>query len=228
MHNPSDHEINTALLLVGSPKRKKSASFLLGNYLLNEFKMHGIKTRTFMIIDLIRFNDKLSLFFNLLRTHDVLIMSQPLYVDSLPYPVIKAMELIHENQEALQLHGKRLLGIFNNGYPEPHHNDVAAEILKNFTDTVGMHWLGFLALGMGGVITPKNFKLLGRNPQKALRMTAQAIIHGNNVPLKAKKLMEKKLLPKWLYKFFAHRAWKSHAKKYGCYDQLFSTPHETK
>ena len=77
-----------ALLLIGSPKTKNSTSEALGNYLLQSLDKKGCECEKLHIISVLRNN--VQGLFNRVGDADIIILSFPLYVDSLPSPVIRA------------------------------------------------------------------------------------------------------------------------------------------
>ena len=89
-----------ALLLIGSPKGEKSTSASLGNYLTSKLEEFGMISEIGFIHRLVNREEKIQSLFEMIDTADLIILSFPLYVDSLPAPVIKAMELIKPKLKA--------------------------------------------------------------------------------------------------------------------------------
>ena len=112
---------------------------------------------------------------------DLVLLAFPLYVNSLPAPVIHALETI-VMQRASQGENKHLplfAAIANCGFPEPGHNATALAICENFPRLSNFTWAGSLALGAGeGMIhgTPLN-EMDGRviPLKKALDLAAEAL-----------------------------------------------------
>lgn len=88
-----------ALLLIGSPKPYNSTSESLGSYLVNQLDKKGVKTDNFSVYAAIRSDEKLKEMLALIDSSDVIILSFPLYVDSLPAGVIRAFEIILERKK---------------------------------------------------------------------------------------------------------------------------------
>ncbi len=83
----------------------------------------------------------------------IIVLASPLYIDSVPAPVIRAMELIRDHRaHSPAPNEQRLLTIVNSGFPEVRHNFIALEIYKRFAVEAGFTWAGGLALGMGEAI----------------------------------------------------------------------------
>lgn len=103
---------------------------------------------------------------------DVLVVATPLYVDSLPHPVTKALELIAEDRAAHRpSREQRLLCLVNCGFPEARH-------------TGGRSLTGV--------------KRMARNVIRALDLTAAALAAGRTAPEEAVELMARPLVPRQL------------------------------
>ena len=90
-----------AILLVGSPKGKDSSSASLGGYLLKKIEEYEIEVETVHIHSEISTEVKTIKFFEKLQKSDYIILVAPLYVDTLPAKVIKALNLIAENKDKI-------------------------------------------------------------------------------------------------------------------------------
>jgi len=84
----------TALLLVGSPKPGESSSESLGAYLLEGLEKHDVTTQTLHVTKAVRSNEAMEELLAAVSSADLVVLSFPLYVDCLPGPVIRALELI--------------------------------------------------------------------------------------------------------------------------------------
>src|SRR3972149_2310639 len=72
----------------------------------------------------------------------------PLYIDSLPAPVIAALEKIASHRAGKPVQ-QSFAAIANCGFPEANHNDTALAICAQFARQTELTWLGSLALGGG-------------------------------------------------------------------------------
>lgn len=143
-----------ALLIVGSPKTKEpSTSGVLGGYVLDRLKERGWETESLTLrASLNRPEGERALLSSVERAGLVLLVF-PLYVDSLPYLVTKALVVIAAHQRAgREPSAQHLVGIVNSGFPETHQNSVALAICREFAAQSGFTWAGGLALGGGGMI----------------------------------------------------------------------------
>ncbi len=214
-----------ALLLVGSPRGTDSTSESLGSYLLSGIKGRGFETETLFLDTLTRTEKGTTEILEEVEVSDLIVLSYPLYIDTLPAPVIKTLELIEKNQSVLQ--GQSLIALANCGFPESDHISNSFSVCRQFASSTGMNWKGGLALGMGMAIGGDRIEesgFLGRNVRKALDTTIESVARGGDVPEKAKNHMEKPLMPKWLYLFIAGMRWRTQAWKNGSYFDLGDKP----
>lgn len=216
-----------ALLLIGSPKKKNSTSESLGNYLLEGLNKKGYISEKLHIISILK--DDVEGLFAKVNDADIVIVSSPLYVDSLPSPLIKAFELIGQNRKGMSnSKSQRFISIVNNGFPESFHSNTALKICKIFADNAGFQWLGGLAIGCGPAINGMPIKNLGgmtRNIVKSLDITIDTIAKNESIPLEAINLVSKEIIPSWLYTLIANRGWKIQARKFNAHKSLYIKPY---
>ncbi|MFM7886652.1 MAG: hypothetical protein ACKPCM_08180 [Pseudanabaena sp.] len=144
-----------ALLLVGSPKvRSPSTSGVLGGYVLEQLKQRGWEIESLTLRgNLLRVEGQATFLASVERA-DLLILASPLYIDSLPFLVIRALEVIAAHYSSHpQIRTKRLFAISNNGFPETHHNAIALAICQRFAVDTGIVWAGGLAMGAGEALS---------------------------------------------------------------------------
>src|SRR5215208_3905808 len=91
---PRLNPIRSALLLVGSPRTKKSTSHSLGSYLFEQLSLHKIETKTIQIHTSIRSAERMQALLEAVDAADLVLLAFPLYVDSLPAPTMEALERI--------------------------------------------------------------------------------------------------------------------------------------
>jgi hypothetical protein len=215
------------LLLIGSAKKEQSNSESLGTYLLEKLQQKGFEAETLFVHRAVKDADK---FIEAVDRADLIILASPLYVDSLPYSVIKSMEQIAEYRKTRKPDKKQsFAAIVNCGFPEVHHNDVAIAICRRFAKEAGFDWTGGLALGAGETIGGKPLAKLGfvvRNVMKSLDMAAQDIADGKPISEKAVQLMAKPLMPNWLYRLVGDFMWRKQAKEHGVHKKLSDCPYQ--
>ncbi len=221
--------LEKVLLLIGSPKSTRSTSESLGTFLCDLLNEEGVTIEKMNIRKTLDSDEGINNLFEMIDTSDLIILSFPLYIDSLPAPVTKALELIANNRQGRKLSKKpKFMAIANNGFPEASQNDTALAICHCFAKEVDFEWIGGLALGMGAAINGiplKNAGGRGRHAQVALQLTAKALIRNDPIPLEAKKTIRKPMIPSRLYRYMGNRTWKQAAKKFGVYKNLKDTPY---
>lgn len=192
-----------ALLLVGSPKGNQSTSQTLGTYLLGKLADGSFETQTAHIQTLMHSAEGQLALLELVKASDLVVLAFPLYVDSLPAPVISALEQIAQQKAASAMPKKQtFVAIVNNGFPEASQNSTALAICKRFAFEAQFEWAGGLSLGGGGAIGGNPLDKAGfmaRNVRKSLDLAAKELLEGKPVSKEAVDLMGKPMVPKWLY-----------------------------
>jgi multimeric flavodoxin WrbA len=223
--------IRRAILLVGSPRTKKSTSASLGGYLMNQLSARGIETEMLQIYTTFNSAERTRLAFEKLDQADLIVLAFPLYVDSLPAPVIAALEVISAHRAEVKT-VQHFAAIANCGFPEASHNDTALAICGEFAAQSGMDWLGSLSLGAGeGLVHGVPLNELGGQGasfRKSLDLAADALADGKSIPPQARDLLAKPFIPNWLYKVIGGFGWKQQAKKYGARKSLRRQPYLVK
>ncbi len=226
--SPDTTPVSRAVLLVGSPRTKKSTSASLGGYLFEQLNMRGIETQTIQIHTSLYSQERMNTMYEAINNADLVVLAFPLYVDSLPAPVIAALEKIavHRNGHASSI---RFAAIANCGFPEADHNNTALTICSEFARQNGLTWMGGLALGAGeGLVhgIPLN-EMDGRAiPLKqALDVSAEALASGQPMPQSARDLFAKPVIPNWMYTFMSGFGWRGQAKQYGVQKELKRQPY---
>ena len=218
-----------ALLLVGSPKGPRSTSQSLGSYLLERLQNEAFEAETLRINPSPASDARRQEYLRTVYMADLVVLAFPLYVDALPFPVVKVMEFLAEHRKETTPPKKTLLmAISNCGFPEAEHNETALAICRRFAGEAGFVWAGGLALGGGGAIGGKPLESLGgmvRKIRKSLDLAAAALAQGKAVPQEAVNLMARPLVPSWLYVLIAELGWRSEARKNGVRGQLQARPY---
>jgi len=226
-----------ALLIVGSPKTSEpSTSGILGGFLLDRLRERGWETESLPLrANMNRPEGQNELLARVDRA-GLILLAFPLYVDSLPYLVTKALAALAAHRAGGAPSAQRVVGIVNSGFPETRQNAVALAICREFAAQSGFAWAGGLALGGGGVIGGrplKESKHSGpplKHISKALEMTAAALADGLPVPAEAVRTIAKSPMPflPWrrLYIWMGGRGFKKLAAQNGVgKDQLLAQPY---
>ena len=205
-----------ALLLIGSPRGESSTSTSLGDYLISKLKEFGMTIENGFIHRIVNREEKINELFKMIDNADLIILSFPLYVDSLPAPVIKAMELIKEERDKLERKKtQNFIAICNNGFPEASQNMIALRICRIFSNDCDFIWKGGIAVGGGGMINGDPLKKTRANVKhiiKGLNIAADALKDGKEIPQEAIDLISKKTVPYNLYRTFGNLGWRFQIK----------------
>jgi multimeric flavodoxin WrbA len=220
--------LRRALLLVGSPRTRKSSSNSLGSYLFDQLGQQSIQTETIYLHTVLRSPEKMKALFAAVEAADLVLLAFPLYVDSLPAPVIEALERIAA-QRAEHPTRKLFAAIANCGFPEAHHNTPALAICETFARQAGFEWAGGLALGAGEGLVHGAPLTTASGPaipiKKALDLAAAGLARGEQIPQAAIDLLAKPIIPGWLYRMLGGFGWKQQAKGWGVEKSLKRQPY---
>jgi len=221
-------QFESALLMLGSPRaHSESNSYSLGSYLLGQLEKKGVKTSLVHVNRALRSDGAFAKLRDSLDRADLVVLSCPLYVDSLPASVIHVMEMLAGERKVQDVSRKRFLAIINCGFPESKHTEIALAICRRFAKEAGMKWEGGLGLGGGEALGGRPLEEVGglaRNVRNSLRLTAESLVKGDPVPESAKELISKPLIPSFLYRWIGHWGWKRQAKQYGVKKDLMARP----
>lgn len=213
-----------ALLLVGSPRKGRSASETLGGYLLEQLAARRVETDKAYVYSARKSEAELEAAVAAVAQADLVILAAPLYVDCLPAAVIEFLEnLAQRLPDHERPPGQRLVAISNSGFPEAHQNDIALAIYRRFAQEAGVEWAGGLAMGAGEAIKGRPLTESGgmaRNVVTALNQAAEALAKGDPVPPEAAALMAEQMMPGWIYRMMGNLGWHIQARKYGNFGKL--------
>lgn len=208
-----------ALLLVGSPRKGKSASETLGAYLLGQLEKKDIVVEKAYVYPAIKSEEKLEPLVESVAKADKVIIAAPLYVDSLPAAVIKLLEtLARDLGQHTRPERQLLLAISNCGFPEAAQNDIALAIYRRFAHEAGFVWAGGMALGGGEAVKGRPLEASGgmsRNIIAALDMAAAALAEGQPASQEAEELIAEPMMPAAMYRIMGNVGWWIQAGKYG-------------
>jgi hypothetical protein len=223
------NKLGRVLLLVGSAKRPQSTSESLGTYLLERLAERGFETEKLLLHRLIRSEQGRQQLLDATGRADLLVVAFPLYVDTLPYLVTRALEWIAGHRRAGAARPQqRLLAIANCGFPEAQHNDVALAICRLFAREGGLEWAGGLALGAGQAINGQPLSQasgMARNVVGSLDAAAEALAEGQPLPSAVQEAMARPLIPAWAYMRMGGLGWRLEARKHGAHRRLHAQPY---
>lgn len=225
----SGSAIKQALLLIGSPRTSKSNSNSLGQYLVEQLASHSVTTETVYLHTTVRSPEKMNALMEAIDAADLVTLAFPLYEDTLPAPVIAALEQIAARRRSREQTRRPLFtAIANCGFPEAQHNTNALAICETFAGKAKFQWAGGLSMGGGEQIGGRPLASVGGQTimmRKSLDMAADALAQGRSIPKAARDLMSKPVIPAWTYRLLGEYGWKQRAKPYGAGKLLKRQPY---
>jgi multimeric flavodoxin WrbA len=211
--------LQKAVLLVGSPRTRKSSSQALGGYLFDQLALGQVETETFYIHTSLYSQERMQALLDAVDSADLVMLAFPLYVDSLPAPVMATLERIAAHRLGKSGNRPRFAAIANCGFPEAAHNRTALAICESFARQAGFDWIGSLSLGAGeGMVHGAPLAEAGGPAiliKKALDLAAAELLRGEAIPPAAADLLAKPIIPGWAYRWMGVFGWKQQARHYG-------------
>ena len=218
-----------AVLLVGSPRTRKSSSYALGGYLFDKLAESHVQTKTFFIHTSLYSPERMQALLEAVEAADLVMLAFPLYVDSLPAPVMAALERIADRRAGHDSPHGRFAALANCGFPEAAHNRTGLAVCETFARQAGFAWAGALALGAGeGLVHGQPLAQAGGPAipiKQALDQAASALVQGQAIPQSAADLLARPLIPGWLYRIMGTYGWRQQARQYGVQNRMHHRPY---
>ena len=222
-------EMRRALLLVGSPKTRKSTSNSLGTYLFEQLGAQSIQTETIYLHTVLRSPEKMQALLDAVGAADLVMLAFPLYVDPLPAPVIEALERITAHREGHdRTHRQLFAAIANCGFPEAFQCNTALANCDRFAQESGFTWAGGMALGAGHMLDGVPLAEGGGMTlmmRQNLELAAKALAQGQAIPQAARDGLAKPVIPHWIYRLSGWWRWHQKAKANGAKKLLKRQPY---
>jgi hypothetical protein len=163
------------------------------------------------------------------RTHDLLVIATPLYIDSLPSLVTRTLEAIATDRRSLASSPPLTVTmIVNCGFPEARHCSVAAAIGALFSRATGARWAGALQLGGGGTVDGRPLSEAGsvvRHLPAALDKACAMLADGRAIPPESMAAFRQPLMPTTLYMAAGDAGWLWTAAHEGALTKLWRRPY---
>jgi len=140
---------NSVLLLSGSHRSRKTTTNSILDYVENKLSLYNTIFREqvpFTIPDM-QFISRIN---EVLHKCDTIVLCFPLYFDTLPYPLISALELL--NNQTKNNKKIKMFSIVHCGLPEAAHCYNAIDVCKCFSKNMGFIYSGSAILPDTGAI----------------------------------------------------------------------------
>lgn len=210
--------MSSALLIVGSPKPRSSASRTVGEALLSRMTDLGWDTEVTRVPLRDPDGSRTAEVLATADAADLVVLSCPVYVDTLPAPVTALLERWQDARRDGTPRGcPRLAFITQCGFPETIHTAPAVTAARLFAESSALPWAGAIAFGMGGMVEGAGVE---RGPfarsAAALDTAAEALAAGHVIPAEVGEVFAHPALPKALYLTAAGFAWRIQARRNKC------------
>lgn len=208
------------IALLGSTRGEKTVTESIINYMIGKVKDKNVSIEKYRAYQIFNDEKRLDIFINSLRTSDLLIICSPVYVHSLPYPLIVVMEKLAGRLNREFWANKQMLSIIHNGYPQAIQRKASMEICENFAGEVGLEWLGGIGFGGSPIIDGRALEEVGsftKWMRKALDELILTTLDGIPVSERAYKYADKHFpsIPLWILKILMNLKLKQQARKEG-------------
>ncbi len=218
-----------ALLLCGSPHGWKGSSAAIGQYLRERLREKEILAESIWLHKSLQSDTEWEKLCRAYESSDLVLLTAPLYIDSLPASVIEVLERLHKKYAYHASAQRRALAaLVNSGFPEAKHNLTALAIYRQFARKSGLDWVGGLAIGGGAMVNGQKLQDLGGRAQyimRALDAASAALVQGKPIPPEAQKHAGKMPFPAFVYRLFANWGFRQEVKRRGILSKIGAQPY---
>lgn len=188
------------LVIAGSPRSKGSSEAILDSLIdkLNEKKHSSYKLC--LNKEMRKSEDNL---IKAVDDADALIISLPIYENSVPSLVLQFLELIYSSRDKLSTKDRKLFVITNSGFAQVEASKAAINTCKLFSRDTNFKWMGGIAVAPGTLIDGKKLEETGKTYKTlldVLDIIAEAISSDTEIPKEAFEMMKKTFFNPTIYK----------------------------
>lgn len=217
------------LLMVGSPKKDHSTSNSIGQYMVMNFRKSNYMSKTIFIYDSQKEEYHCKDMIDCFNESNIIILSYPLYTDSLPARCIEAFEYITaERAKKSCISDQIFLAVGNCGFYEKKHLQNSLNVCKFFARENSLKWYGGIPIGGGPQIQGKDLLSLGnmtQNLRTALNIVCTSIIKGYDIQTDKINKLTNLPEPRFVYSMIANLSFKNAAKANGVLKNINDTPY---
>lgn len=187
------------LIISCSPRAKRGSSNAIAEYLLDQLKLNGNSTDKIILCQEIKEESRIVEY---LDKADVIVLTLPIYENSVPGLVVQLFEVIYQFRNKLSGREKQIFVITNSGFAEVSANQSAIEVCRLFADEMGFDWLGGIAVAPGTLFTEDNLYKSKRIYKKlimSLDMITESLSNNRKIPEAAFALVSKSFFNLYIY-----------------------------
>lgn len=206
---------NNILVISGSPRARQSNSGALADYMASRLADRGCEV---VSVSLRAAMPSPLALLEQVKQADVLVLSVPVYENSVPGLVVAFFELLLDHREELSGKPRELLVISNSGFPEPELQEDLLEHCRLFTRDMGFGWMGGLAVSPGTLIDGKKLEETGGTYKKIMAVldeTAEKISRGEDVNAYLEAYTARPLMSPFIYRLAGRLMQNGTIKKLG-------------
>lgn len=173
------------LFVVGSPKNRKGNSESLADYLEGAVSDKNRNTKVLLRKEIAEKEELIGHF----DRADHIVISFPVYQNSVPGLVLKLFEYILAHKNYLENKPRSMIAISNSGFAETAAHQCAIEQCKLFSEQMGFVWGGGITVAPGTLIDGNDLSKTGKTYGKvklalqnmASRINSEGCIRGNDM-----------------------------------------------
>lgn len=209
---------NKKLLIINGSPRKAGTSYSFARTIRKLAEEKNCTAEIFHVHDLYEANNNWTSFKNAAGESAVIVLVSPLYVDTLPYPVVRLFEKMCAELRQV-LCGKSFFAVGQCGFPDTTMLDPFLGSCRFFAEQAGMKWKGGLGYGGGSMINGAQLENLGKKGSKiiaALELALDDVLNDRAISSAAQNLLAVKIPALLLYPLAAFLNYKARqsAKKH--------------
>lgn len=202
------------LIMIGSPKNKGNSESI-ANYLFDKFNHKNLSCSKIYLRSEI---DKKEGLLERINNSDIIVITFPVYENSVPGLLLEAFEYLCQNKGGLSDKPRKLLFISNSGFPEPKANRCAIDCCRLFTETTGLKYMGGFGVSPGTLVEGKKLEDAGGSYKKLVKVLdiiSESIYNSKEIPEETYELLSKPLMLPFIYRFAGKIIRNRSAKKIG-------------
>lgn len=199
------------IFINGSPKAKDSAS----ECMLGDLKAY-LKHAENQIFDLHIQKPQLEeAELKLAASCDGMVFAFPLYVDGIPSHLLECLTQLEHYFKEHNYPEKAVYAIVNCGFYEGEQNELALDVMENWSQKARCIWGQGIGVGAGGMTIALKKVKPGKGPKKAVGQAMKQMASHIENREAAPNLFVTFRFPRWLYKRMAEMGWKQAVKDNG-------------